>query len=222
MLKVCKLTCERNEQLLFSKLTFELQPGSWAWIQGTNGSGKSTLLKVLAGLLPPVAGEIYWENKPIQPSTDLNYARQRSFLGHKTGVSLRLTPVEILSTLYQLSYCVTVTKNKPTSAVGLGRLEQVLDLLQMSVFKNTPCEKLSPGQRQRVALASLWLANKKLWILDEPLTGLDRELQALFFRELDGHLAAGGIAVLVSHHAIPPFSPAVSIQLKDWQAGLLC
>ena len=77
-----------------------------------------------------------------------------------------------------------------------------------------PVRALSQGQKRRVALARLALCAHRLWILDEPLAGLDaRAAQALAAR-LDSHLAQGGLAVLTSHQPVELRAPTRSLALS--------
>jgi heme exporter protein A len=62
---------------------------------------------------------------------------------------------------------------------------------------------LSAGQKRRVALTRLLLEKRKLWVLDEPLTALDKAAVANLGRVIDTHLAGGGMAVLTSHQDLP-------------------
>ena len=70
----------------------------------------------------------------------------------------------------------------------------------------------SAGQRRRIGLARLVLDPAPLWMLDEPLTALDDEGQALFERLLARHLAAGGMAIIATHHGLSP-APAREVRL---------
>jgi heme exporter protein A len=62
---------------------------------------------------------------------------------------------------------------------------------------------LSAGQRRRIALAGVLLANAVLWLLDEPTTNLDAEGQQLVSDLIEEHLGRGGLVVAAVHHALP-------------------
>lgn len=110
-------------------------------------------------------------------------------MGHQTGIKRELTAFENLH-FYQSVHSAKNSKEDIYQAlvqVGLVGREDV------------PVAKLSAGQQRRVALARLWLSEQKLWILDEPLTAIDKQgvkvLEALFLK----HAENGGIVILTTH-----------------------
>jgi heme exporter protein A len=82
------------------------------------------------------------------------------------------------------------------------RAIDLLERLGLTRCLDLPCRVLSFGQRRRVALAALLLADAKLWILDEPLTGLDVHAVALMEGLIRDHLAGGGLVVATTHQAL--------------------
>jgi heme exporter protein A len=69
--------------------------------------------------------------------------------------------------------------------------------------EDLPVRHLSAGQKRRVLLARTVTRSARLWILDEPFTALDAKAIATLAQLVGGHIAAGGVAVLTSHQAIP-------------------
>ena len=63
MLEARKLLCERDERVLFSDLSFQVNAGEWIQVTGGNGAGKTTLLRLLTGLSRPDAGEVCWQEQ---------------------------------------------------------------------------------------------------------------------------------------------------------------
>ncbi|MBW7984979.1 cytochrome c biogenesis heme-transporting ATPase CcmA [Enterobacillus tribolii] len=187
MLTVSRLTCSRDERVLFRDLSFQLQAGEMMQIEGPNGAGKTTLLRMLAGLSQPEEGEISWQNVAIHRQRDL-FNQQLLYLGHHPGVKSVLTPFE------NLAFYMAVQ--------GGGEQDAIWDALaqvDLVGFEDVPVAQLSAGQQRRVALARLWLTRAPLWILDEPLTAIDKsgvaKLVALFYR----HVEAGGMILLTTH-----------------------
>jgi heme exporter protein A len=86
------------------------------------------------------------------------------------------------------------------------RLAAALDPVALTRQRALPARVLSQGQRRRIALARLALADKALWILDEPATALDAEGSALLARLVGEHVAAGGSVVMATHQPLelPP------------------
>lgn len=181
MLTAKNITYYRQQTCLFKNLNFELKEGGLLVIQGENGSGKSTLLNIIANLISPTAGEIIWQ--------DNNYKDSISYVGHKNGLKLNLSLNENL----QLSQ-----KLHQAPIINLSYLHD----LGLTIHQNQLTRTLSAGQKRKLALLKLFLSNKKLWIVDEPLTALDNSAQTYFILRLTEHLHSGGMAVVSSHHAI--------------------
>lgn len=192
MLEVTRLNSIRSERELFSNLTFSVSEGQWIWIKGANGSGKSSLLKILAGLLP-TAGMLKWQARLIT-RFDHNFLQDMLYLGHKPALHPALTPFENLKWLSSLHAVPTDIRETIDC-----RIKSALKKMEVSTHQHFLCEQLSFGQRQRVALSRLWLGFSKLWILDEPCTGLDEEGQQRLEECLENHLMNGGLAVIASH-----------------------
>lgn len=190
----------RGERCLFEALDFELVPKQLALVVGPNGSGKTTLLRVLAGLALPTAGSVTWNGAAVaslQPEQRADIA----YRGHLDGLKKDLTVRENLR-----FHCV------------LWRGDLALDglLLQMKLdgAADTRARYLSAGQRRRAGLAMLKLSAAKLWILDEPMTNLDREGRALIAGWIRQHVSSGGSAVIATHQPDEFAAPgSLSIEL---------
>ncbi len=185
------LRCTRGERELFSGMNFTLQGGEALLIQGGNGQGKTSLLRLLTGLSQPAEGEVRWRGVKLDKTSE-TYHREMAYIGHLNGIKDDLTPIENLRLASQLAGRTLNETQAEERLVQLG-LGRCLDL---------PCRVLSFGQRRRVALASLLCSNALLWILDEPLTGLDVHGVALLENLLKAHIDGGGMAVLTTHQPI--------------------
>ncbi len=190
MLKANNLGFAWDCQQLFSNLTFKVNPGAALLVSGSNGVGKSSLLKILTGLVLASEGTITWAGKQVKPG-DPNFLSHLLYIGHKMGIQPALTPIQNLQWL--LGLC---------GKSVLAEINFVLNTVGLSGFENSPCERLSKGQCQRVALARLWLNPPKYWVLDEPFTGLDEQGIALVQNKLIAHLKHGGILVMATHHKV--------------------
>lgn len=186
MLIANNLECIRNEQVLFSGLSFSLAAGEIVHIVGSNGSGKSSLLQILAGLLNPQKGEVLWQGRPIQQIRQ-DYCQQLLYLGHKIGLKAQLTLKENL----QLAACMGHKK--------YDTIKQVLERFSLDKYLDTLCYQLSAGQKQRVALARLLILDTKLWLLDEPFNALDQDSMGLLETILAEHVNGGGMVIFTSH-----------------------
>ena len=185
------LACERSERLLFKGLSFGLSASQLLLVQGGNGQGKTSLLRLLTGLGRPDAGEVRWCGEPIARCRD-RYHREMAYLGHANGIKDDLNPVE------NLRFHVALHGRPFEQAQALDTLKR----LGLSRCLDLPCRALSFGQRRRVALSALLLAGASLWILDEPLTGLDVTAVALVEGLIRDHLQAGGMVVATTHQVM--------------------
>lgn len=185
------LECARGDRTLFTGLGFELAAGELLLVQGGNGQGKTSLLRLLTGLSGPVAGEVRWRGQAIKAAREA-YHRDMIYLGHANGIKEDLTPLENLRFQAGLS----------GRDFDAARAEQTLCQLGLARCLDLPTRVLSFGQRRRVALASLLTAGAVLWILDEPLTGLDVHGVALVESLLREHLNRGGMVVMTTHQPL--------------------
>ena len=179
-LSATDLACRRGERVLFRGLSLALGPGQAVQITGANGIGKSSLLRILGGLLPASAGTV--EREGTIGLIDERPALDPHLpLGRALGFWQRLDgPAD-----YEMA------------RLGLVGLEEV------------PVRYLSTGQKKRAALARLIGQRAAVWLLDEPLNGLDRAAVALVEQLAAAHLSAGGICVIASHQnfALPGMQP---------------
>jgi heme exporter protein A len=190
MLKVSGLTCSRGERQLFADVSFSLAAGEWLHVQGENGAGKTSLLRLLVGLSPADAGEIYWRGVA---ASEADFHRDLLYLGHHAAVKDDLTPLENLCLSAALDGIPLDEKAALAALVRLGlRGREAL-----------PVRVLSAGQKRRVLLARLLTRPAALWVLDEAFNALDSGAVQLLGELIGEHLAKGGLAVLTSHQPLP-------------------
>lgn len=187
-LEVKNLFCERDERVLFSNFSLQINSAEVVQVIGQNGSGKTTLLRILCGLSDAYTGDIFWQGKALDEVRD-EYYQSMLYVGHLAGVKGALTPEENLHWMMQLDK-------------GLNKCSIMDALKQVGLFgfEDVPCHSLSAGQQRRVGLARLYLSSAPLWILDEPFTALDkkgvREKEVL----IANHVHEGGAVILTTHH----------------------
>jgi heme exporter protein A len=182
------LALHRGGRWLVRDIGFSLSPGAALLVQGHNGCGKSTLLRTLCGLRPLQAGSVSWRGRALPGGLDWLRA-ELAYVGHADGIRGDLTPEENLRAGLALAgeTCRPEQVDAALEAVGLGP------------HRRQRGRALSQGQRRRAALARLWATRRRLWILDEPLAGLDADATQALADRLRAHLREGGLAVISCH-----------------------
>jgi heme exporter protein A len=193
MLIASNLSCKRNERFLFSKLGFSLDFGQKLHIQGKNGAGKSSLLRILAGLLKPNTGNVQLGSMSV---CSLEYNRNFFYIGHLTGMKPELSCYDNLQFWSRIYGCKERAPRDVLAHMGIE------ELAHMRV-----CE-CSAGQKQRLALARLFLEPRLLWLLDEPYASLDSDGADIMTNHIDRFCLQGGIAIVVEHDKPPLHSSA--------------
>ncbi|HEX7348925.1 MAG TPA: heme ABC exporter ATP-binding protein CcmA [Rhodanobacteraceae bacterium] len=188
LLSAHRLAFSRNDEPVFGPLDFDLGRGETVLVEGDNGSGKTTLLRVLAGTLPPSAGEIRFDGQPA--ARDTRNGRVL-WLGHRAGMSAALSARENLAFLAGLYG----TRDGSNAAGAMRRVG-------IEAWLDEPLATLSAGQKKRVGLARLVLLPGAIWLLDEPYANLDRHGIELVNDLVREHCAAGGAALVTSHGAV--------------------
>ncbi|STX28388.1 heme exporter ATP-binding protein CcmA [Legionella beliardensis] len=200
MLEICSLSFDYQDKPLLNNVQFAIKPGTLLHLKGGNGAGKTTLLKLLAGLLRPIEGNIYWQGHSIYNNL-AQYQQNLCYVGHKLGLSSQLTVKE--NCLLDLHW------QQPVS-----NLISVLEQFSLHNLADKPCSQLSMGQLRRVALLRLILSKTLLWLLDEPLVALDKSAITELAMSFSQHLACGGFIIMTSHQALPSqFSHCQEYQL---------
>lgn len=190
MIEVKDLSYVRQEQVLFSKVAFLLQPGTALQITGPNGIGKSTLLRLIAGLLPMQYGQV------ILNKSDICY------IGHKSNLHPALNVLQNLQFLHALFPTLSRTLKND--------LAYALQYFNLSKLSKTNLAELSAGQQQQVGLASLCFVTAKLWLLDEPLANLDASATELLLNLCNIHMQNGGSIICATHKILPLNSKSTS------------
>ena len=170
------LACRRGERELFRGLSLAVSAGEALQITGPNGVGKSSLIRIVAGLLAPFAGS-------VEVTGEIGLIDERPALDPQLPLGKALAFWQRLD----------------------GQANNGADRLGLAHLLDVPVRYLSTGQKKRAALARLLGQNAAVWLLDEPLNGLDSQAVRLVEALAGEHLAGGGICLIASHQ---PFALA--------------
>lgn len=179
-----------GERTVLDRVSLEVATGEVVALLGPSGAGKSTLLRVLAGLLVADGGSVWLDDRDITqvPSHQRNIGlvfQDEQLFPHLTvaqniGFGLRMRRVD--------------------RAAVATRVDELLRLVGLPDFGDRSVTNLSGGEAKRVALARSLAPRPAVLLLDEPLTGLDRDLHDRLVGELADVLrATGTTALLVTH-----------------------
>lgn len=163
-----------REKTLLSGISFALFAGEKAALCGKSGSGKSSILKTLLGLHAIKQGTVYFQEKPLTPASVQNirsctaYIGQEPILGSESVREALLLPFQFK----------THRDHRPTEV----QLIEVLKRLHLPAdILNQDSNRISGGEKQRIALARGLLLGKKLYLLDEVTSALDAESKQAVF-----------------------------------------
>lgn len=173
LLAVRDLAVARGGMRAVEGVSFQLDRGEALILRGPNGVGKTTLLRTVAGLQPPVAGEIQVAEDAV------------AYAAHADGLKAALSVAE------NLRFWARIFGGRETGAA--------IEAMNLSALVDRPAASLSAGQKRRLGLARLLVTGRPLWVLDEPTVSLDADSVALFAAVVRAHLAAGGAALMATH-----------------------
>ena len=188
MLEVNSIYLYRNRKQVFNNFSLNLNKSEIIQLEGENGVGKTSLLNMISGLISPDKGFIKICKKNI---TELGKYRKKKFtyIPDKNCLKENFTVNQNLKNWLKLSNLET---NYNTYQKALNTFS--LNDIQGSLVKN-----LSQGQKKKVALTKLLFSESKLWLLDEPLNGIDTKTIMTLKRIMIQHLKQNGSILFSSH-----------------------
>jgi iron complex transport system ATP-binding protein len=174
---------------------------------GANGSGKSSLVRLLAGLLTPLSGEIFFDGAPLKKIEPRRRARRIGYVPQMTRTVFPFTALEIVLT--GRSPFLARFQFEKTRDVEIA--QAALAAVDAAHLAARPVTELSGGERQLVALARALAQEPDLLLLDEPSSALDLKHRAQLIRHLRRLRDARRITSLVVTHDLQLLDPAFDL-----------
>jgi ABC-2 type transport system ATP-binding protein len=175
---------------VISGCNLSVAPGEFYALLGPNGAGKTTTLRMIAGLLKPDGGEVSVCGINVLENP-LAAKALMAWLPDEPLLYDRLTPMEYLEFVAGLW--------RVTPELAKARAEEWLEIFGLWPHRHERCEGFSRGMKQKVILAGALIHEPKLFILDEPLTGLDAASARLVKSILQSRADAGAAIILTTH-----------------------
>jgi len=192
MIELIQLTKKFGDLVAVDNINLTLAKGEFFAMLGPNAAGKTTTIKMLAGLIKPTSGHARIagfdvQQQPLEARRRLAYVPDFPFLYDK------LTAWEFLRFTGQLFHL-------PDDRIEANARE-LIARFHLLDHVNRPIESLSHGTRQRVAIASALLHDPEVFIVDEPMVGLDPQ-HARIIKDVLKERSRAGVTVLVSTHQL--------------------
>ena len=188
MILVKDLSIERSNKKIFENVNLSLGSGKIILLKGKNGSGKTTLLKALLNLIEPSSGAIYWKGKLLKKNL-------YNFFNHVTYIADRTSSLSKLS----VQENIKIWKKIFLSNISNSQVENILKTLNLHIYLDQKVNSLSFGETKKLEFLRLIIENKKIWILDEPLSNLDNESIDVIAQTFEDHRSKEGSIIFSSH-----------------------
>jgi iron complex transport system ATP-binding protein len=198
MLDIHDLCAGYGDKKVLHDVTLQVEAGEVAAIIGPNGCGKSTLLRVLIGVLPPLDGQVLWQNENLLQMEPRRRAQRVALLPQTFEGGSQLT-VEEMTLLGRTPH---LSPYGAASARDHEIVAQALVLVDAGEFAGRAVGELSGGERQRVLLARALAQQPQILLLDEPTSHLDIRHQFEILQLVRTLAKKQNFAVLIVLHHI--------------------
>ena len=181
-------TCYKNNNLIFSDVSISYNDGDIGIIMGPNGCGKTTLIRSICGIQALDEGQILLDKIDIKNHNN-NYMDKIIYIGHKNSLNNDFSVYENLEYLSAFD-----------SSSKINKINEAMKYFDIYKYRNYMVSEISEGNKKKVSLARLLISQKKVWILDEPLSYLDDTAVNIFTNLVLNHQKKGGITIASTHY----------------------
>lgn len=192
MIEFRDVTKDYDGKLALNHLNLTLESGEIVGLIGHNGAGKSTTIKSLVSVINPTQGQIFVDGKELS-SNRIEIKKKIGYVADSPDLFLRLTANEFWE--------LVATSYDMTTAEVEARLGELLAIFDFASHRYEVIESFSHGMRQKVFVIGALLSDPDIWVLDEPLTGLDPQA-AFDLKQMMREHANKGNTVLFSTHVL--------------------
>lgn len=189
-----KLTKQFERQVAVNQVELQIESGEVYGLIGPNGAGKTTLIRMLAAAEEPTTGEIYiYGDRLLQDNSNPRLKQKLAYLPDDFPLYEDLNVWDYLDYFARLYHLKSPHRRR--------RIQEVLELVQLTSKRHSRINTLSRGMKQRLSLARTILHDPLLLLLDEPVSGLD-PIARMQFREIIRVLQTVGMTILISSHVL--------------------
>lgn len=198
MITLNDLSFSYGDSLLLGNITLQIQAGESVALIGPNGSGKSTLLRLLCGVLHAKSGSYTFDGAQI----DAHSLKQAAFAKHfhqRVGFLFQNSDSQLFCPLVSEEVGFGPRQMALSEKEVQERIDDCLELLDITELANAVPYHLSEGEKRKVALASVLALNPDVLLLDEPMNGLDPRTKRFLKSFLAQLISAGKTLVCATH-----------------------
>lgn len=192
IINIDDLTVAYNHKVAVSNLNIDIKAGSLTAVVGPNGAGKSTLMKAIMKLIKPTSGQT-----SVMDDSNKKALKNIAYVPQKGDVNWDF-PATVLDVVIMGRYVHKGWFKRPNNEDKRIALE-ALKIMKMTDYKDRQISELSGGQRQRVFLARAIAHDASIYLMDEPLQGIDITTEKLIIDTMKD-LQKEGKTFLVVHH----------------------
>ena len=183
----------KKKKRIMNDVSLTIQPNEFVAIIGGSGAGKTTLLNCLSGMTGFTDGDIFINGESIRSAGNA----MRSIIGYVPQQDIVYDTLSLERMLY---YSARLRMPLDTSPAEIrAKIDETLDIVELSEHRKTMISRLSGGQRKRASIAVELLASPKLFFLDEPSSGLDPGTEKHLMKMLRKLSETGKTVIMVTH-----------------------